>query len=54
MGMFLTVCGVGCLAFAAYAWFALVSDIQLGIIVTSVVGGLLLLGMGNILEKLDR
>ena len=54
MGMFLTVCGVGCFAFAGYAAFAIVSDIQIGIVATSVIGGLVLIGLGQISEKLDR
>lgn len=54
MGIFLTICGAVSLAFAGYAWLALVSDIQLGIVATAAIGGLLLIGLGQLFERIDR
>lgn len=55
MGLFMTICGLGALAFAGWLMVTrVVTDIQLGIVVTSVIGGLVLIGIGQLFERLER
>jgi hypothetical protein len=55
MGLFMTICGLGALGFSGWlAITSVVTDIQHGIVVTSVIGGLVLIGLGQLFERLER
>ncbi len=55
MGLFMTICGLLSLCFAGYVGVtSTVTDIQLGIVVTAVVGGVIMIGLGSLLDRLGR
>lgn len=55
MSFVLQAAGLLSLCFAAYVGFtSVVSDIQIGLVLTSVIGGLILIGLGRVADEIGR
>jgi hypothetical protein len=55
MAYIMTACGLLSLCFGGFiAVTSTITDIQLGIVVTAVVGGIIMLGLGQLLDRIGR
>ena len=54
MHILLMICAILSLLFGGYAALSVASDIQIGLAATGLIGGVILLGLAHITEKLNK